>query len=112
MSILHFADAVPELVAPGRTRYMTQTEHLMMVVMDFTDGPASQPDPPHSHPHEQVTYVVEGEVRFFLDGRPSRLKAGDLVSIPGNVPHCIQVLTPRARLVDVFTPIREDFLKR
>ena len=49
---------------------------------------------------------------FFMDGEPTHLHAGDLVSIPGGVPHCIQALTPHARLVDVFHPIREDFLKK
>ncbi len=37
----------------------------MMVVVDFNDGPTSEPDPPHSHPHEQVSYVVSGEINLF-----------------------------------------------
>jgi quercetin dioxygenase-like cupin family protein len=84
----------------------------MLVVVDFDDGPAAQPDPPHAHPHEQVSYVAEGEVLFFLDGSPTRLGPGGVVSIPSNVPHAIQTLTSHARLVDVFTPIREDFLPK
>lgn len=112
MGTLRFSDIEPEPIAPGRTRYITYTDHMMMAVIDFNDGPAAQPDPPHSHPHEQVSYVAEGEVIFFMDGQPTHLHPGDLVSIPGGVPHCIQVLTSHARLVDVFNPIREDFLKK
>ncbi len=112
MAILHSTDIVPQTTAPGRTRYLVSTEHLMMVAVDFHDGPAKEPDPPHTHPHEQVSYVAEGEVLFFLDGQPSRMGPGDMVSIPANVPHCIQTLTPYARLIDVFTPIREDFLTK
>lgn len=40
-------------------------------VIDFDDGPTSEPDPPHSHPHEQVSYVSEGEIIFFsMRNRP------------------------------------------
>lgn len=99
-------------ISPGRERYLTHTEHLMMVVIDFTDGPAEQPDPPHHHPHEQVTYVAEGEVLFFLDQTPHHLYPGDMIAVPPNIPHTIQTLSAKVRLVDTFTPIREEFLNR
>ena len=65
-----------------------------------------------SHPHQQVTYVAEGELYFIIDGEPHHLSAGDLITVAGGVPHCIQLLSARVRLVDTFTPIREDFLGR
>jgi len=111
MGIIKQSELRPETVAPGRTRYLAYTDHLMMVVMEFDDGPASQPDPPHSHPHEQVSCVVSGEVLFFLDGKPARLGPGDMYTVPPNIPHSIQLLTKQAKLVDAFTPIRKDFLK-
>ena len=112
MGTLRLSDITPEAIADGRSRYLTSTDHLMMVVVDFDDGPNDQPDPPHSHPHEQVTYVAEGDVIFFLDGQPTRLSPGDLVNVPPDVPHSVQSLSSHVRLVDVFTPIREDFLKK
>ncbi|MBI5931555.1 MAG: cupin domain-containing protein [Chloroflexi bacterium] len=105
------AEAVRETIKAGRTRYLTYTHDLMMVVMDFSDGPCDLPDPPHSHPHEQITYVAEGELVFFLGDTPHQLQAGDMIAIPANVPHTIQLLTPKVRLIDTFSPIREDFLK-
>ena len=111
MGIIKQSELRPETVAPGRTRYLAYTDHLMMVVMEFDDGPASQPDPPHSHPHEQVSFVVSGEVLFFLDGKPARLGAGDMYTVPPNVPHSVQLLTKQVKLVDAFTPVRKDFLK-
>lgn len=111
MSVILREDTPREIIAPGRERYLTHTNNLMMVVIDFTDGPSEQPDPPHSHPHEQITYVAEGELLFFVGEVPHRLVAGDLITIPGGVPHTIQLLTSRVRLVDTFSPIREDFLK-
>lgn len=105
------SEAVRETIKPGRERYLTHTHDLMMVVIDFTDGPSAQPDPPHSHPHEQITYVAEGELLFFLGDVPYQVRAGDMIAVPANVPHTIQLLTPTVRLIDTFSPIREDFLK-
>lgn len=112
MGVNAYQDVIPQVIAPGRTRYITYTDRLMMAVIDFNDGPAENPDPPHTHPHEQVTYVAEGEVLFFMAGVPTRLGPGAVVSVPPDVPHCVQPLTSHARLVDVFTPIREDFLPK
>ncbi len=104
------SDTPRQAIADGRERYLAHTNDLMMVVIDFTDGPSEQPDPPHSHPHEQITYVAEGKVIFFLDKTPHTLQAGDMISVPSNVPHNIQLLTEKVRLVDTFNPIREEFL--
>ncbi len=100
-----------QAISPGRTRYLAHTNNLMMVVVDFTDGPTQQPDPPHSHAQEQVTYVAEGEVLFFLDKLAYHLQPGDMMTVPSNAPHSIQLLSPKVRLIDTFNPIREDFLK-
>ncbi|MBN1963449.1 MAG: cupin domain-containing protein [Anaerolineae bacterium] len=110
MAVVKRTEVQPETIAPGRTRYLAHSPHLMVVVIDFVDGPQDQPDPPHSHPHEQVTYVAAGELLFFIAGEPHRLSAGDLVTVPGDVPHTIQLLSEFVRLVDTFTPIREEFL--
>jgi quercetin dioxygenase-like cupin family protein len=112
MTVVRRKDTAHEPIAPGRARYLAHTDDLMVVVIDFEDGPAAEPDPPHSHPHQQVTYVAEGELYFFVDGMPHKLAAGDLITVPPNVPHTIQLLTARARLVDTFTPVRADFLKK
>ena len=67
----------------------------------------------HSHPHEQITYIAEGELLFFAaDDEPRRLVAGDCFAVPSNVPHSVQLLSKRARLIDTFHPIREDFLPK
>lgn len=111
MSVIKYTEVSPEVIAEGRTRYIGHTDNLMVVVIDVKDGPKTEPDPPHSHPHEQVTYVAAGELYFFIDGVPHRVSEGDVITIPGNVPHTIQPLTRFVRLVDTFTPIRQEFLK-
>jgi len=87
------------------------TNDLMTVVLDIENGPWTAPDPYHSHPHEQISYVAEGEILFLAEGEePRRLAAGDLFAVPSGRPHSIQLLSKKARLVDTFNPIREDFL--
>lgn len=111
MSTLCYAEAAVTRVSDTVERRFIQTEQLMTVIVDFSGGPAPQPDPYHSHPHEQTSYVAEGEVIFLIEGEaPVHLKAGDLAAISANKKHAIQLLTPTARLIDSFTPIRADFL--
>ncbi|MBN1563674.1 MAG: cupin domain-containing protein [Anaerolineae bacterium] len=111
MTVVKFSEAEKTAIAEGRLRYLAHTNDLMVVVIDFTDGPQTEPDPPHSHPHEQITYVAEGELLFFIDGEPQKLSTGDLITVDGDVPHTIQLLSDKVRLVDTFNPIREEFLK-
>lgn len=82
----------------------------MVVVCDFTNGPAPKPDAPHSHLHEQITYVAEGDLYFFLNGEKHKLTKGDIISVPPEVKHCIQNLSKYVRLIDSFSPVRKDFL--
>jgi quercetin dioxygenase-like cupin family protein len=111
METIKRSEVTPEIIAPGRTRYLAYTKNLMTVVVDFDDGPTSNPDPPHSHPHEQVSYVVSGEINLFMDNKLTHLGPGDMFTVPPNIPHSVQLLSSRVRLIDSFTPIRKDFLK-
>ena len=111
MTTLKYGEIPAEKIREGAERRLGYTDNLMIVVVDFNDGPKERPDPPHSHPHEQVSYVVEGEVLVIIDGQQTRLGSGDLFLVPSGRPHSIQQLTQHVRVVDCFTPIREDFLK-
>ena len=105
-------DNLPVTTLPGGVeRRIIHTDHLMMANVLFTDGPTKEPDPFHSHPHEQVAFVAEGEILLFVgDGEPIKLKGGDHFAIPSGVPHTIQRLTQTVRIIDCFTPLRNDFL--
>ena len=110
MLSLKYSETPVTLIRPGVERRLGYTDHLMLAIIDFTDGPQSAPDPLHSHPHEQVSYVAEGEIIFVTASEQTRLGPGDMFVIPSGVPHSIQLLTSHARLIDCFTPIRDDFL--
>ena len=111
MATLKYGSMPVEKIREGAERRLGYTDNLMIVVVDFYDGPKDRPDPPHSHPHEQVCYVAQGKVVFVMDGEETHLGPGDMFLVPSGKPHSIQQLTEHVRLVDCFTPIREDFLK-
>ena len=109
--VLREAETPTETVQEGLERKTIRTANLMTVVIDFSGGPWAEPDPYHSHPHEQVSYLAAGEIIFLAEGEePRRLSAGDLFAVPPGRPHSIRLLSETCRLVDSFHPIREDFL--
>ena len=66
--------------------------------------------PEHDHPHEQMTIVERGRVRFTIDGNARVVGAGDVLHFPPNVAHGATMLDEEVVLIDIFTPIREDFM--
>lgn len=111
MAVLQF-DKVPyEKVKDGLERKIIHTKELMTVLIDFSNGPWEEPEPPHSHTHEQTSYIASGEIIFYCEGEDDQhLKAGDMFAVPSGKKHTIKLLAEKARLVDSFNPIREDFL--
>lgn len=81
---------------------------LMAVEVFFTAGGIGYE---HRHPHEQVCYCLSGEFEFSLEGQKVRLRAGDSMYIPPSALHGAVCLA-EGRLLDIFTPQREDFLKQ
>ncbi|MDJ1494125.1 cupin domain-containing protein [Cytophagaceae bacterium DM2B3-1] len=66
--------------------------------------------PPHSHPQEQITTVISGELEMTVGDKTQVLKEGQVGVIPSNVVHSGKALTP-CYVIDVFNPVREDFKK-
>jgi quercetin dioxygenase-like cupin family protein len=64
--------------------------------------------PVHSHPHEQVTYVIEGRFEFTVGEETTVLEPGMAALIPGGAPHGGRTLTA-CRVIDVFSPARDDY---
>jgi quercetin dioxygenase-like cupin family protein len=63
----------------------------------------------HSHHNEQITYILEGKLRFFMGDEVVDVAAGEVLTIPPHVPHKAEALEDTLD-VDVFTPPREDWL--
>ena len=65
--------------------------------------------PEHSHPNEQITYILEGALKFWIDGREIVIGAGETLTIPPNMPHKAEALEDTVDL-DVFYPPRADWM--
>src|SRR5205809_3281029 len=67
--------------------------------------------PEHHHESEQITYILEGALKFELEGKEIVVAAGQVLRIPSNVPHRAVALEDTLDL-DIFSPIRTDWLKK
>jgi quercetin dioxygenase-like cupin family protein len=66
--------------------------------------------PEHTHMHEQMSLVVSGRVRFFVEGEERIASPGDVLHFPPNCLHGATMMDEEVVLIDIFSPIREDFL--
>jgi quercetin dioxygenase-like cupin family protein len=64
--------------------------------------------PEHSHPHEQVSNIIDGVFEFTINGNIERLESGSAAVIPPDMPHSGKSIT-KCHIIDVFYPVREDF---
>ncbi len=99
-------DAKAITALPGLTR-KTLAQGQSMMICEFTFD-AHVEVPIHSHPHEQVGYVVAGYVEMNIAGKKYDLKQGDSYYAPSNVPHGALTKEPTV-IVDTFSPPREDY---
>ena len=67
--------------------------------------------PLHSHYNEQVTYILEGALKFWIDGKEIVVNAGEVLTIPRNMPHKAEAIMDTVDL-DVFNPPRADWINK
>jgi quercetin dioxygenase-like cupin family protein len=67
--------------------------------------------PEHSHPNEQITFILEGALKFRIDGKEVVVNAGEVLTIPPNMPHAAEALEDTVDL-DVFDPPRADWMNK
>ena len=91
---------------PGMQRQiLAYSQNLMLVRHHFLKGWNGTS---HSHPHEQLVYVVSGHIQFDSNGITIELRRGDSIIVKGNVEHRAKALED-SEVLDVFTPCREDY---
>lgn len=99
----HPLPSVPELSA----RFVAGEK--LMAMFGRVEPNASLPL--HSHPHEQITYVLEGAIHFQVGNEGHDLHPGEGLVIPGGVTHGgVRVGPEGCRFVEIFTPLREEYL--
>lgn len=99
-----------EPVTDGISRRLVTGERMMLAHVYLDEGTVV---PRHAHENEQLTYILEGALRFSVgeegDGREVVVRAGEVLHIPPRVPHEAEALEDTLD-VDVFSPPREDWL--
>jgi quercetin dioxygenase-like cupin family protein len=94
-------------IFPGVTIQTVGCEKMLMSLVDLRPHSIVEE---HSHPHEQVGILLEGRATFFIGDEQKTLGPGDFYRIPGHVKHKVIVLDQPAKALDIFTPVREEYL--
>jgi quercetin dioxygenase-like cupin family protein len=95
-----------EVLDGGTERQMIVGEKLMVCRFRFAPHVVT---PPHQHPHEQITLVERGRVLFTIGDQRRVARAGDILHFPSGSWHGATMLDEEVVLIDIFSPIREDF---
>ena len=105
MPFLHLDELEERELIPGFRGQFVHSEHMTFAHWDIE---ADAVLPEHAHPHEQVTNIIEGELRLSINGETEILGPGSVAIIPSNAIHSGSAIT-HCRVIDVFYPIREDY---
>jgi len=85
-------------------------EKAMMMKLKVEPG---IPTPPHSHPHEQMGHLLEGQGTLYVEGETREIVAGTSFWVPPNAPHNFDATGDKpAILIEAFSPPREDYIER
>ncbi len=104
---LHSWKSIPQHeVTTGLVRRFVTASRFTIANFDMKRGCVV---PSHAHENEQVSYVVSGALKFDVAGKPVIVRAGELLQIPPQVPHGVEVLED-AHVIDIFSPIRQDWI--
>src|SRR5689334_20505552 len=108
----HTWDELPlETVTPMLDRRLITGDRMMIAHAYLKQGCIV---PKHAHENEQISYVLKGELKFWIGDDESQtlsVKAGDVLTIPSNVPHKAEALA-ESLVLDIFDPPRQDWLTK
>lgn len=101
----HLNDIPARQIVPG---FFGKMVHGATSTLTFWEAKKGSSLPEHKHVHEQITYVVDGELEMTIGGQKYRFTAGNVHVIPSNVPHSALAVTD-CRIIDSFSPARDDY---
>lgn len=108
MEPMNWRDLPESEVREGVSRRVFSGKNIMLSFV--AAKPGMEPNP-HSHAHDQIIFLLEGEMELWVDNEKHVMRAGEVVHVPPGTEHFSNVLTEDGVLIlDVFSPIREDFL--
>ena len=106
MPFFKLDELTPTQAMEGVSRRAVYLDKVMLTFFDFTPHSIV---PMHKHPHEQITFIIEGEMEFTLGNETRVLGKGEGVAIPPNEEHGGKVLHLPTKAIDGWHPPREDY---
>jgi quercetin dioxygenase-like cupin family protein len=100
-----FKDIKPKQLLPGFKARFIHTNTQTLSLVEVEEGASL---PTHSHFHEQISNVIDGEFELTIDGVSKVCRKGDIAIIGSNVDHSGKAIT-NCTILDIFTPVREDY---
>ena len=101
----HISELVSRKIIEGITGQYIHGDQCTLGVVEIAEGSDL---PLHHHVHEQITFILEGELEMTIGEQTMTLKQGDYYVIGSNVPHSA-VARQYCKLIDVFSPVREEY---
>jgi len=106
-TVYRWTELPRETVRPGVSRTAFRGDNALMVMNWLEPGMEVRP---HSHPFEQLAYIIAGRVRFTIGDEVVEVGAGEVVRIPPDVVHCGEPVGDEVAInLDVFAPVRDDY---
>jgi len=104
------AEELPRMeLFPGAYSGLVAGRQLMLSFLEMETGSRV---PEHSHPHEQAGLMIAGVLRFRIGGEERVLVPGDAFLVPPDMAHSGEVLEGPAKVLDIFSPPREDYIEK
>lgn len=98
-------DLKPKELVTGITGYYAHGDSMSFGLVELEAGSSV---PMHQHVQEQITYIIEGELDMVIDGQSCLLTPGMYQIIPSNTFHSAVAITA-CKVIDTFSPVREDY---
>lgn len=96
----------PKELLPGISSRTFWGERMLLSLVDLA---ARATIPTHSHPHEQLGIVVQGEMELTVAGETRLVKVGDVYVVPGGVEHSVRMGDAACQVAETFAPVREEY---
>jgi len=107
MKLHRWVEIEREELMPGVARQMVHSDRMTIARIYLGKGATV---PRHEHEHEQISYVMQGRLRFDFDGEEVVVGAGEMMQIDSHRPHQVEALEDSVAL-DVFQPVRDDWMR-
>lgn len=107
--VIRFPDVPTIDLVPGIKAHIVSAEK---ITLSFAIGEPNAQLPPHRHPNEQMLIVLDGAMDLAIEGKRYHLEVGDVAVLPSNTEHGGYISDKGCRVIDVFSPPREDFVAK